>query len=82
MGEAVTYRVRVRGQIGPEWSAWFEGFLVSPQADGDTVITGPVHDQAALHGLLARVRDLGLPLLAVETADRAPDSGSARTGET
>jgi hypothetical protein len=59
------YRLRVRGQLGPQWAEWFDGLIITSEADGDTLLTGPVVDQAALHGLLKRVRDLGLPLLAV-----------------
>jgi hypothetical protein len=61
----VTYQIRVRGHLGPEWSDWFGGLTISPQDDGDTVLTGPVVDQAALYGVLKRVRDLGLTLLSV-----------------
>jgi hypothetical protein len=59
------YEIRVRGRLGPRWADWFEGLTVTPEANGDTLLTGPVVDQAALHGLLRKVRDLGLPLLAV-----------------
>jgi hypothetical protein len=55
--------------LDPRWSAWFEGLQVSSDERGQTTITGPVADQAALHGLLAKVRDLGLPLLAVRRLD-------------
>jgi hypothetical protein len=59
------YEIRVRGVLDRHWSSWFEGLQVDSDAPGQTLITGPVVDQAALHGLLARVRDLGLPLLSV-----------------
>ena len=59
------YQIRVGGQLGPHWTDWFGGLTITPEANGDTLVTGPVVDQAALHGLLRRVRDLGLPLLAV-----------------
>jgi hypothetical protein len=59
------YEIRVRGRLGPRWADWFEGLTVTPEANGDTLLTGPVVDQAALHGLLRRVRDLGVPLLSV-----------------
>jgi hypothetical protein len=55
----------LRGVLDGHWSGWFEGLQVSSDAPGQTLITGPVADQAALHGLLAKVRDLGLPLLSV-----------------
>lgn len=59
------YEIQLEGQLGVEWSEWFEGLTIEPQADGTTLLIGPVADQAALHGLLAKVRDLGLPLLAI-----------------
>jgi hypothetical protein len=59
------YQIRIRGRLGPRWVEWFEGLAITPGANGDTLLTGPVVDQAALHGLLRRVRDLGLPLLSV-----------------
>ena len=58
-----------RGVLEPRWSAWFEGLQVSSDERGQTTITGPVADQAALHGLLAKVRDLGLELLEVRRTD-------------
>ena len=66
-GPGVTeqYEVRVQGQLGSRWSAWFEGLRVTSEDDGTTVIRGPVVDQAALHGLLQKLRDIGIPLLSV-----------------
>ncbi len=59
------YAIRLRGHIGAEWSEWLDGLAIRHEDNGETVVSGPVADQAALFGLLARVRDLGLPLLAV-----------------
>jgi len=59
------YRLRVQGQLGVQWADWFAGFTLSWQAPGETVLVGQVIDQAALHGLLNAIRDLGLPLLEV-----------------
>jgi len=59
------YQIRVRGHLGPEWTEWFDGLTITLESNGDTLLTGSVVDQAALHGLLKRVRDLGIPLLAV-----------------
>ena len=64
-GQPKDYQIRIKGHLGPRWADWFEGLTISPEANGDTLLTGPVVDQAALHGLLRNVRDLGLPLLSV-----------------
>ncbi len=70
-----TYRIQIQGHLADHWSAWFDGLTISRQDDGTTFLTGPVVDQAALHGLLAVIRDLGLPLLAVHQAtDASTDS--------
>jgi hypothetical protein len=60
-----TYRIRMRGHLDDRWSDWFEGLVIQRQVDGTTLLVGPVVDQAALHGVIARIRDLGLPLLSV-----------------
>ena len=59
------YEIRVKGRLAPRWAAWFDGMTLTRQDDGTTLIAGPVIDQAALHGLLQRVRDLGLPVVSV-----------------
>ena len=59
------YYIRVKGHLDDHWSAWFEDMMISNEANGEAVLAGPLADQAALHGVLIRVRDLGLPLLAV-----------------
>jgi len=63
------YQIRVKGNLDQKWSNWFGGLTITPQADGITLLTGPVADQAALHGLLARIRNLGLPLLSIKRAE-------------
>ena len=63
------YQIRVKGDLGQKWSDWFDGFAITPQADDETELTGPIADQADLHGLLAKIRDLGLPLLAVKRVE-------------
>jgi hypothetical protein len=60
-----TYEIRIDGELDPGWADWFEGMEVRPQGDGSTLLRGQVEDQAALHGVLARVRDLGVTLLSV-----------------
>jgi hypothetical protein len=57
------YQIRIKGHLGPEWTDWFEGLTITLGEDGDTLLTGPVVDQSALHGLLKKIRDLGLPLV-------------------
>ena len=63
--EGGSYEIRVRGHLDARWAAWFDGLCLTHQSDGTTLIQGTVVDQAALHGLLGKVRDLGLPLIAV-----------------
>ena len=64
-GSTGHYQIRVRGVLDSQWSTWFEGMAITTDMPGQTLIAGPVTDQAALHGLLAKIRDLGLPLLSV-----------------
>lgn len=59
------YEIRLAGRLHERWAAWFDGLSIVQSGDGTTVISGPIADQAALHGLLQRVRDLGLPLISV-----------------
>lgn len=59
------YQLRLAGHLGQHWAEWFEGLTVTPLDNGETLLTGPVADQAALHGVLRKVRDLGIPLLSV-----------------
>lgn len=63
--KTMNYEIRVAGQLSPHWSEWFEGFTVVLESDGTMRLIGPVIDQAALYGLLKKVRDLGLPLVSV-----------------
>jgi hypothetical protein len=63
--QPIVYRIRIKGQLGREWTDWFGGLTIMLEDNGDTLLTGPVVDQAALHGLLKKVRDLGMPLLSV-----------------
>jgi hypothetical protein len=74
---AMIYHIRVQGHLDSSWSAWFDGFMITNEANGTAVLTGAIVDQAALHGVLLKVRDLGIPLLAVHAvatdgADDAP----------
>ncbi len=63
---AECYEIRVRGQLESHWNAWFEGMTLTLCDNGETLIAGSVPDQAALHGILIRIRDLGLPLISVQ----------------
>jgi hypothetical protein len=64
------YEIRVRGELDSHWSAWFEGLTLTPLGNGETLIAGPIQDQAALYGILVKIRDLGLPLVSVVCVQR------------
>ncbi len=74
--QPVAYQIRIKGHLGSQWTDWFEGLTITLEDNGDTLLTGSVVDQAALHGLLKKVRDLGMPLLSVSRveADHADES--------
>ena len=63
------YEIRLQGQLDDRWTEWFEGMTIKLEEDGDTLLTGLVVDQAALHGLLKKVRDVGLPLVSVMSVE-------------
>jgi hypothetical protein len=69
--EARHYEIRVRGHLDTRWAAWFEGMSLTRAADGTTTLKGVVADQAALHGLLQRLRDLGVPLISITDGGQA-----------
>jgi hypothetical protein len=75
------YQVRVKGILDAQWSDWFDGFAVIPLDGGETLLAGRVADQAALHGLLVKIRDLGLPLLSLNRVEASPDEDSGRRWE-
>ena len=64
-GQPVAYQIRIKGHLGCQWTDWFGGLAITLEDNGDTLLTGSVIDQAALHGLLRKVRDLGMPLVSV-----------------
>ena len=66
------YEIRVKGQLTERWSDWFDGLTITIEANGETVLTGWIRDQAALHGLLMKIRDLGITLLAVTRIEPEP----------
>jgi len=75
----MVYQIRIKGHLGPQWTDWFEGLTVTQEEDGDTLLTGRVIDQAALHGYLKKVRDLGIPLLSVNPV--VPGQADASNGD-
>lgn len=77
------YQIRIKGHLNRQWMDWFGGLTVTLEENGDTLLTGPVVDQAALYGLLRRIRDLGMPLLSVNRIQRGPSAtlGTGRTGQ-
>jgi hypothetical protein len=64
-GQPLVYQIRLKGHLGSQWTDWFGGLTITLDENGETLLTGPVADQAALHGLLKKVRDLGMPLVSV-----------------
>ena len=68
------YEIRLKGHLDVRWAAWFEGLTITLEDNGDTPLTGPVVDQAALHGLLKKVRDLGMPLVSVSPLEPGPST--------
>ncbi len=79
--DAGRYEIRLAGHLGARWSAWFDGLTVTHTANGETILAGPVEDQAALHGLLIKVRDLHLPLLAVRRFGPEPNDSDTRPND-
>ena len=77
--KSAIYQIKVRGRLGENWSAWFDGLAVAAEENGETTLSGLIRDQAALHGVLAQVRDLGLPLIAVNRMVGGPRSCGRRS---
>jgi hypothetical protein len=77
-GQPMLYQIRITGHLGREWTDWFGGLTVTLDDNGETLLTGPVVDQAALHGLLKKVRDLGMPLVSVNRAPPGQADASDR----
>ena len=71
------YEIRIKGHLDNRWADWFDGLTITREDNGETRLIGPVVDQAALHGLLRKVRDLGLPLVAVIHVEPKPADGPA-----
>ena len=79
-GEPMAYQIRIRGHLGRQWTDWFGGLAITLQPNGDTLLSGPIVDQAALHGVLRKVRDLGMPLLSITPRD-SQSNGDHHKGE-
>jgi hypothetical protein len=75
-GQPMVYQIRIKGHLGPQWTDWFGGLALAVEEDGDTLLTGPIVDQAALYGLLKKVRDLGMPLVSVNCIEPGPTNTS------
>jgi hypothetical protein len=73
---AKVYEIRLKGHLEARWAEWFDGLAITLEENGTTLLSGLVADQAALHGLLKKVRDVGLPLLSVNSVE--PDTGEVR----
>ena len=67
----INYQIRIKGYLGRQWMDWFEGLTISLEEDGNTLLSGPVVDQSALHGILKKIRDLGMPLLSVNSIEHS-----------
>lgn len=67
--QSMVYQIRIRGNLGRQWADWFDGLTITLEDDGDTLLAGPVIDQSALHGILKKIRDLGMPLLSVNCVE-------------
>ena len=77
--QPMVYQIRIKGHLGPGWTDWFGGLAITLEDNGDTLLTGTVEDQAALHGLLRKVRDLGMPLISVLRVAPLGECGQRRT---
>ena len=78
--QPMVYQIKIKGHLFPQWTDWFEGLTITLE-DGNTLLTGPVIDQAALHGFLKKVHDLGMPLLSVNSVGAGPQDNKQATHE-
>lgn len=70
--QQTVYQFRIKGHLGQQWMNWFEGLTITLEEDGNTLLSGPVIDQSAIHGILKKIRDLGMPLLSVNAIGLKP----------
>jgi len=78
--QSSVFQIRIKGHLGEQWTDWFDGMNITREEDGDTLLTGPVEDQSTLHGLLKKIRDLGMPLVSINPVlpDRAEISANMK----
>ncbi len=79
--QPIVYQIRIKGHLGSQWTEWFAGLTITLEEDGNTLLTGIIIDQAALHGLLKKVRDLGIPLLSINSVGISPQDNQKVTHE-
>jgi len=79
--QPIVYQIRIEGHLDDQWTDWFSGLAITQEENGNTLLTGPVADQAALFGLLKKVRDLGMPLVSVNRVEHCKPDISAKTSE-
>ncbi len=72
LDQRIVYQFRIKGHLGQQWMNWFEGLTITLEEDGNTLLSGPVVDQSAMHGILKKIRDLGMPLLSVNAIGHNP----------
>jgi hypothetical protein len=79
--QPLVYQFRIKGHLGPQWADWFPGLSIALEDNGDTLLTGPVTDQSSLHGLLKKVRDLGMPLVSVSPIEKGKINRASSNGK-
>ena len=77
--QQMVYQFRIKGHLGQQWINWFQGLTITLEEDGNTLLNGPVIDQSALHGILKKIRDLGMPLLSVNSVETGIQDASDNT---
>ena len=76
-----TYQIRLKGRIDPKWEGWFEGFTITPGSQGETLLVGAVVDQSALHGLLLKISNLGIPIISINPVEADSPETTNLAGE-
>jgi hypothetical protein len=81
VNQPMVYQIRIKGHLGQQWTDWFEGLTITLEEDGNTLLAGLIIDQPALYGILKKVRDLGAPLLSVNSVGSSPQDNKQATNE-